>query len=225
MISLSRNLITFGDSWPEGAELSPTEKTFGQLLSDRLECNFYNYAQGGTSIDNMVIKLDQFICSDDFNISNVNIAVFFLTSYHRVMIYDEHGNPQQIYSTLDSNEKGSRAYHWVRAASDELDSFRASLSVLALQKMCQAYAIKDFYILGWLKPNWTPTSGIDMSKFYDNGNTTVSNLFGCVYEHELWSSSTTNKKNQYLSPNENHPNQKGHQLISDTLHDWIEPTL
>ena len=212
------NLITFGDSWPYGAELSFGEKPYGKLLSEKLNTNFYNYATPSSSIEHMVVQCDKFI-KEKLNKDEKNIAIFFLTSPHRLLAYDSQGNEEHIYPL--QNKIGSKAYHYYHVSSKKLDDLKANISILALQKMCVEHNIDDYYINGWIKPNFF-ISGINLNKFYNQGNTTVADFFNGIDENEFLASSNINKNNPYIYPKVNHPNQSGHQLIADKLEEWIQ---
>ena len=55
------NLAVFGDSWPVGVELNKGELPFGDILHRRLGTkNYYNESQEGSTIDSLVLQLDNF---------------------------------------------------------------------------------------------------------------------------------------------------------------------
>jgi hypothetical protein len=215
------NLVTFGDSWPKGVELSLREKPYGKILSEKLNAKFHNYSVIASSIEHMIVQCDKFI-KNSMNKDEKNIGIFFLTSPHRFLTYDTQGNEEHIYPM--ENNVGSKAYHYYHASSPKLDDLKANISILALQKMCIDYNIDDYYINGWIKPNFF-ISGIDVNKFYDQGNITAADLFNGTNENEFLLSSEINRNNLYVYPNVNHPNQLGHQLIADKLETWIRSKL
>ena len=88
------------------------------------------------------------------------------------------------------------------------------MSILSLQRICDQYKIRDYYIKGW-SDICLNFPGIDLSKVY---HTTCAELFDAPGEHEFSLAS----HNQYVYPNICHPNQKGHILIAETLAQWIE---
>ena len=203
-----KTLVTFGDSWPAGAELQKSEQTFGQLLADQLGCNFVNCAEPATAIDNLIVQLDNYIKSS--KIDNT-VAVFFLTDMSRAVVYKDKklSQVQPLYEDQ---------WYLQYVYSEELSVFRANVAVLALQRMCAVAGIEDRYVMGWTK---FPIifSGIDLNKIYDNGRTTCLNLFGGADGDTNY---IYHKDNHYIRPNQDHPNQTGHKFIADTLYKWIK---
>jgi hypothetical protein len=71
-----KTLVTFGDSWPAGAELQNSEHPFGQLLANQLGCKFANCAEPATAIDNLIFQLDNYIKS-----SKIDNKLFYSFTY------------------------------------------------------------------------------------------------------------------------------------------------
>jgi hypothetical protein len=204
-------LVTFGDSWPCGAELLPDEKPYGKILSDLLSLNFENRSQTATSNEHMVLQLKRYI--DSLSEDNKTVAVFFITSPARTCLIDFNGTEKEIYPWADQS-RGAYANAWYRFFHTPLqDQFRTRLAILALQRMCNLYSIDDYYIVGWSQID-LDFPGIDKTKIY---NKTCAELFDAPSEHEF----SLAKDNQYIYPNNCHPNQKGHNLIAETLAEWI----
>jgi hypothetical protein len=80
MLTNKNRLVAFGDSWVLGSELGPDEKSFGQLLSEKLGCDeFFNVAHPGSSINHLTVQLRYHLhrlLSNRLNPSEW-IAVFF----------------------------------------------------------------------------------------------------------------------------------------------------
>ena len=54
---MKKILITLGDSWPQGGELSATENPYGQLLEKMLIFDhLYNYGSAGASNEDMLYQ-------------------------------------------------------------------------------------------------------------------------------------------------------------------------
>jgi hypothetical protein len=203
-----KTLVTFGDSWPAGAELLPGDQPFGQILANQLGCNFVNCAEPATAIDNLIFQLDNYIKSS--KIDNT-MAIFFLTDMSRAVVYKDKklSQVQPLYEDQ---------WYLQYLYSEELSAFRANVAVLALQRMCAVAGIKDCYVMGWTR---FPImfSGIDLNKIYDQGRTTCLNLFGGADGDTNY---IYHKDNHYIRPNQDHPNQAGHKFIADTLYEWIK---
>jgi hypothetical protein len=201
-----KTLVTFGDSWPAGAELADNELTFGKIIADYYSAEFFNFAEPGSAIDNMILQLDKYIKTCEIN--NL-LAVFFLTDISRALFWRNR--------KLDSIHPLDRdSWYTKYMYSNELNHFRANEAVLTLQRMCERYKIKDYYIMGWTKFPLT-LSGIDHNKIYEHGTQTCLNMFGSDDSNFIYS-----KENQYVRPNADHPNQLGHRLIAQNLIAWIE---
>lgn len=204
-------LVTFGDSWPYGAELLPGEIPYGGILSKLLSLNFENHSQNATSNEHMILQLKRYI--DSLNEVNKTIAVFFITSPARTCLIDFDGTEKEISPWTDQS-RGSRAHAWYKFFHTPLqDQFRTRLVILALQRMCNLFNIDDYYIIGWSNID-LDFPGIDKTKIY---NQTCAELFGAPAEHEF----SLAKDNQYVYPNNCHPNQNGHVFIAETLAKWI----
>ena len=210
------HLVTFGDSWPDGAELNQNEKPYGYQLADLLQTPSYkNYAQSNTSNDHLILQLEKYL--EENNVEQNTIAVFFITGISRLCLIDYNNNANCI-TPWAGKERGDMAYYYFKyfhTPAQEL--FRLRLSILALQKICSSYNIKDRYILGWDKPD-LDFPGIDLDKFYDRGNTNCADLFEANGSDEF----TNAKNNVYVYPNDCHPNYLGHQLIAENLYKWIK---
>ena len=90
-IKCMSRLVVFGDSWPYGVELKSGEKTFGELLHEKLGTDsFVNCSQEGTSIDHLILQLKKYLSTAN---DGTDIAVFFITNPIRYMIHeDDHWN-------------------------------------------------------------------------------------------------------------------------------------
>jgi len=207
-------LVVFGDSWPAGVELNPGEKTFGEILHEKLGTQeFINCSQEGTSIDHLLIQLKEYMSRTKFLTDTV---VFFITNPIRYMLHQDN-EWRTIRPTGDKSH--NTKFYYEHLQSDELDNHRANITVLALQKMIQSSEtiVKDIYLEGWTKINWT-YPGIDKRKFVPK---TALEMF------QAKMNTSTNElvkyqNNPYIYPNKYHPNQKGHQLIADELYEFIK---
>lgn len=209
------HVITFGDSWPAGAELHDDEYPFGKLMAQSLGSEFSNFAQPGTSIDHMVLQLQTAIQSVQHTNS---LAIFFLTEYSRTICFDNNGlqlNPRKT----DYEENYVRYLY-----NDHLGHFRANVALLALQSMCRAAGLTDYYVFGWTKFPINLT-GINTNKIFDHGKTTCLDMFK-VYDNDPTHDPNFifYDYNHYIKPKICHPNQIGHQKIADELLKWVNNT-
>ena len=220
---MKQKLVTFGDSWTWGSDLNPGEKTYGQLIAESKGIEFQNYSQISTAGEHMVLQLQSMIKESDFS-EYQYIALFSYTVLSRFMYYvdqpqfDNKFNTNCGYVMYNGTEPGDYAsesyykYIW----SKKLESFKFYTTVMTLQNLCQQYNIKDYYAFSFSEVNWDLLNytGIDRNKFYNQGNTNFLKMFGCE---------RVDPSNKYfLGSASSHPNQLGHQLIADTLADWIK---
>ena len=210
-------LVTFGDSWPAGAELGPNEVPYGNLLAEMLNANFSNYAQQGTSNEHMILQLKNNIVQLT---ENNTVAIFFITSPTRACYIDTDGKVHNIYPQSDKSQGDQAYYYFKYLHSTAHEEFKMHTTMLSLQRMCSESNIQDFYIVGWSRCNFD-YPGIDKSKIFKQGTVTCADLFGVNGENELSLAS----ENQYVYPNRYHPNQQGHMLIAQTLFEWIKDKI
>jgi len=207
-------LVVFGDSWPYGAELKAGEKTFGELLHEKLGTDsFVNCSQEGTSIDHLVVQLKQYMSQADVG---TDIAVFFISNPIRYMIHKE-GNWDTIRPTGDKSMNTRFYYEYLQ--SDELDNHRANTSILALQAMCRysTTIVKDIYLEGWSAIDWSYPS-INKQKFLPKSALQMFEANMNNQTNEL----VKNQSNPFIYPNKYHPNQKGHTLIAEELYKFAK---
>ena len=209
-----KRLVVFGDSWPYGAELKAGEKTFGELLHEKLGTDsFVNCSQEGTSIDHLVLQLKQYMSKADVG---TDIAVFFISNPIRYMIHKE-GNWDTIRPTGDKSMNTRFYYEYLQ--SDELDNHRANTCILALQNMCRysTTIVKDIYLEGWSAIDWSYPS-INKQKFLPKSALQMFEANMNKQTNEL----VKNQRNPFIYPNKYHPNQKGHTLIAEELYKFAK---
>tara|TARA_X000001382_G_scaffold37503_1_gene25039 strand:- start:19957 stop:20589 length:633 start_codon:yes stop_codon:yes gene_type:complete len=207
-------LVVFGDSWPYGAELKAGEKTFGELLHEKLGTDsFVNCSQEGTSIDHLVVQLEQYMSQADVG---TDIAVFFISNPIRYMIHKK-GNWDTIRPTGDKSMNTRFYYEYLQ--SDELDNHRANTCILALQNMCRysTTIVKDIYLEGWSAIDWSYPS-INKQKFLPKSALQMFEANMNKQTNEL----VKNQRNPFIYPNKYHPNQKGHTLIAEELYKFVK---
>lgn len=203
-------VVTFGDSWPAGAELNNNEKTFGELVAESYNAKFYNFAELGTSNFHLMLQLKKFLLLEEIKNKNI-LAIFFITNYSRLLVI-ENG---KIKSVSVHNED-----EYYKTFTDDSAIFMNNILLSSLQHLCKSKNISDKYIFGWIK--FAIDEIVDENKFYNKGQTTCLNMFKVnendptddpnfiYYDH-----------NHYIRPNVCHPNQLGHRTIANNLINWI----
>lgn len=210
---MPRQLLSFGDSWPYGAELLEGSKPYGELIAESLNIPHKNYSQPATSVEKLILQLKDAVQSSD--VSN-SIAIFTITSPTRSIWVDDEHNFHEIH--VRNQDPISQAYYkyiW----SDDLDHYKINTVVLALQRICQQYNIDDYYVSGFTKIDLN-YPGIDSSKIYQ---TSLTELLNCQIPVNIVNNMDfcVDRQNPFIWPNECHPNQAGHVEIACTLGPWI----
>jgi len=206
-----KRLISFGDSWPQGSELLPGEKTFGELLSQKLGCEeFSNYSHPGSSINHLLVQFKSHL--NRLSAMQLDpsewMAVFFLTDQNRGSTTHQ---GQWIFQNATGGFGGMGTdrnmldkinnYYWKYIHSPELTDLTTNSTIIALQSMCKKYHMDDYYLTGWHAFDFWPE--IDVDKIYAAGKVSSADLI---------------KSNK--APR-GHPDQHGHELIADALFSWI----
>ena len=206
----NKTLVTFGDSWPQGSELLPNEKTFGELVANQLGCKqFKNYAYPASSINHLAVQLKRFLhMLSNSHIADPSdcIAIFFLTDPSRNMVGDK--NELWMFQTPNGGFSGPtqdksltniiNTNYWKYFYSDKLLDVTNNTTIITLQTMCAIHKINDYYVTGWKSVDFWKE--VDQTKIY---------------------SKTCKDIVQDNKANGGHPNQRGHELIADELIDWI----
>lgn len=218
---MTKVLLTLGDSWPEGVELKSTDRCYGEILKQLLEFDeFYNYGQGGSSNEHMILQLQNYF-EKHHRPDHQTTAVFFLTNPHRTAYFpldagfNVHGHERQ---TWNQEAKDVFMKNWLHFYSDKNAIMRNSITITALQQWCKLHNIDDYYFSGWIKyTQWLPMVNTD--KIWAKGLETAADWFGATDHNGEHLLNVGN--NLYIQPNHAHPNQMGHNLIADKLKTWI----
>jgi hypothetical protein len=206
-------LVTFGDSWPYGSDLSSEEQPFGAILAQQLNVQQYiNKSCPATSNDHMILQLQEY-AKEQGDVSGHH-AVFFITSSARTCFIDYNNNACEIRPDARADKDSLYYYYFKYFHTPEQEKFRHHITMLALQRMCDQLKIKDFYICGWEKPSFD-FPGIDINRIYKHGRVNCIDLF----KQQAKNHAVT----QYISiESGQHPTQLGHQTIANTLYNWIK---
>ena len=214
-------LVTFGDSWPAGAGIEPVTP-YGQLLCDSLQIqNFHNKAIPGSSVSNLLLQLFEYIAQRK-TVKNC-IAIFFVTTPGRSMWINHKNNVVHINRPPDSDPKQTMTLsemYYKYFSSTPMEQFDLNRNILALHQVCRKTQIQDFYINGWIDNNFDCV-GIDKQKIYPK---TCAQILGYTNQDEFLKDSMSQYTNQHTQAC-GHPTQQGHQLIADSLYNWIKDKI
>jgi len=166
-----------------------------------------------------VLQLLDYIKRTDISVEN-SIAVFLITSPARecVIPHPYENRPTPIIDLISGpTDKVTRS--WIKHfASTSNTNFNLHKNILSMQAICRQHNIRDYYIVGWdqlvidlLIDAKLP--GVDTTKIYHKSCT---QLFG----YENLRDFGKRPPNQHVRMC-GHPNELGHELIAQTLYNWI----
>ena len=209
-------LAVFGCSWAEGIGVLP-QNTFGARLAGKLSAtNFTNLGIQGSSNSRSVLQLLDYVKRTDIPVEN-SIAVFLITAPARecVIMHDTSPFAPHYNRVVDlrSGQVEDVSQSWVKHFSDQANlDFVLHKNILSMQGICRQYKIQDYYIVGWDNVDLN-LPGIDTDKIYHKS---------CLqlFRYELPLYLMNKEPNQYLRTC-GHPNELGHELIAQTLYNWI----
>jgi hypothetical protein len=203
-----KTLLTFGDSWPRGAELQRNQQPYGHWLCQLLNYdNWQNFADGGTSLEHLILQLQEYLNVHDAN--DQVTAIFFLTNPVRTAYFKNNLHFRQTTSPGEQEQwLYFQDYVWLRA----------SIAIAAAQQACRLHNIDDYYFSGWIKyDNLLPI--VQQEKIWKMAKETVIDWFGA--DAVTGEFIDRIRHNQYVKPNLMHPNELGHKLIAERLASWI----
>jgi hypothetical protein len=209
-------LVVFGCSWAEGVGVTP-DHTFGHLLSGMLNSSkFTNYGIQGSSNHRSILQLINYAENNKFQISN-HIAIFSITTAFRSVMIDRSGNVTDLISSSDHTELLKLWLNYFSSVPQaHYDLYK---NIIVMQQICKHYQVNDFYIKAWEAQN-LDLPGIDQSKIYPK---TCAELFGYKTTSEFIIDSDGPEQNRYIKGG--HPNKLGHELIANTLYNWIKDKI
>ena len=204
-------LVTIGDSWPAGAELSDPAVSFPVLIAEHLGAESINLSQQSTSADQAVYRL----LHNKLNIDWTHTLVLFcLTGVSRSMYIDS--QPREIHPTSEGSESVAY-YKYIH--SNELDQFNRIRNILAAQQFCKVYGCQILFVNNWDK---TPDHDvINQNLFYSKTLTDILNINQQLDDTDWYNISN----HEYIRPNLCHPNIDGHNKIARELSIWIKEKL
>jgi len=231
---MNHRLLIFGDSWAYGAELDPDlrlKDNYGAQLGTMLGVDSVeNLAESGSAISHLQLQFNNAItkfCDDIDKQRSKFTAVFFLTGQQRHLFFDEDGE----FGCLSPRGPSIRPcqqtrrdlfykineYYYKYIQSDQADTVSLNTNLLALQTRCKYYGIDDYYISGWEPLDLWPE--VDSTKIWAQGQKHCVDLFGVT---KNGADMLDFERNEYIRPHGTHPNKQGHELIAQTLYNFIK---
>jgi hypothetical protein len=212
-------LLSFGDSWPYGAELLPGSKTYGQLLAEYNNAEYKCYAIPATSNYHLLLQLKLALSQERLSDKKI-VALFTFTSPTRSIYFDQ----TEFKEIHVRNDDVTSKTYFKYLHSEQLDYLNSNIIMLALQQMCYQHHIIDYYVSGFCDINFD-FPGINRDKIF---NKSLVDLLDCRQKFNTPNKDffQINKLSPFIFPNvDNHPNQAGHVEISHALHKWINSII
>jgi hypothetical protein len=210
---MAKQLVTFGDSWPAGAELQDLTLRFPDVIANQLNLTSLNLSQCSTSIDHAVLEFLNFIKNNNYQDS---VVLFCITAVER-NIYFNNGNPCELHPTRNDLESLN---YYAHIYSQELGEFNRVKNILLVQELCQRFQLPVFFVCNW---NNLPTNNlINIDNFYKKSLVEILNIPNAESNKNFFEERTRSK---YIKPNQGHPNVQGHNLIATELFHWIQEKI
>lgn len=215
-------LVSFGDSWPFGADLDdPINQKYSALLAKRFNIPLLDFSQGSTSVQHLVLQFQQFIDTKYYPGHQYH-AIFFLTAKARTFLYKDgtneimHCSPQTAVNEGTFQEVG-----YYQAYTDSLGDFNLNVTLMCLQRLCSVYGIDDYYTFGWeTVPLW---KSVDASKFYSHGQSAITIEFNPDHKHQgIEELMIAKNPCVWTAEHCGHPTELGHKKIADALGKMIK---
>ena len=221
MVDFNVPLVTFGCSWTQcydnqkDPNSSTTgEETIGRVLSHKLGCSqFVNMGIEGASNSRAVLQLLDYVKRKDISIKN-SIAVFLLTAKERdCVILDSYlKNKETVLDIRSGSDHPAAVAHHKYFNSLVNHDFHLHKNLLAMQSICKASGIRDYYIGTWHDDTFD-FFGVNMTKIYPKS---CIQILGYRNHYDYG----TNYPGPFVLEC-GHPNRVGNEIIANTLYEWI----
>jgi len=214
----------FGDSWPAGCELEPTQGpeqpyidrpdlAFPAMVSQRLGCKTVTKAVSGSSQQRLV---EHFL---DSEISSGDLAIFCLTSRNRRTY--KNFNADLVEIMFDNHPLRVNAYE-----NDRISSQVCTLLYL----LCESKNIMSYFFNLFDTPKYPDRLGGIIPEdrwFIPRSHSVLSWAFDPVYFSQYadhndgnfreWLATDCPRVKRYIRPCYEHPNFEGHGVIADLI--------
>lgn len=207
-------LVTFGDSWPAGAELADQDlhTRFPDVVAKNLKLESVNLSQCGTSIDHAVLE---FLKNIDSIADDHSAVLFCLTAIERGMYFDP--QPQELHP--QHRDLPSLSYY-SHIYSQELANHNRLKNVLLVQELCEKFKVPLMFVCNWNSP---PIHSLLRShRFYHKSLVEILGIKNFEDDNNFF---VTREQCKYIKPNQGHPNVQGHDLIAQELTNWIKEKI
>ena len=227
----SKKLFWFGDSWTSG--VSKSIVAFPEIVSKNLDFTCVNNGSQGSGYQDI-----QDIFVQNYNLMSSNDTVIFcLTSMYRQNLYDPDGIKHRTLWIHQQHNPTVLEKIWnTDIANNHYCSYLAFKTINLLYYMCVTKNIKCFFVNAFSRITNTTTSLVPETHWLLDPGVSLADDFFEIHEpepvifdvnritNEVWAMHKQ-KINQYLIPNDNHPNQHGNNIIAQCLTDLLKLKL
>lgn len=235
---MSNVLLTFGDSWPAGAQISDKSLAFPKLIAQQLNMELLDLSKNATSIDHLVMSFFNFL-EKQYSADNNYTALFCLTDISRNIAWrptvavpsrnhlweqDETTLELQANNTVD--ELSSVYFKYLHSARLEIFDYHKNIMLLKL--LCAKYNINDFYTHNFYDPEFE-FQIVNKDRFYP---VTLTQALDCKPYKEFLpiqtppevkeESNRARLTSNNLIKRGGHPTVEGHRVLADKLSMWIK---
>jgi len=207
----------FGDSWPAGCELDSTEFAFPSLIAQHLNVTVKNLSIIGSSQETMI---EQF---HESQVSPGDIAIFSCTAKTRRVYRTKHNLLNEIQFTPDEQ--------YVNPYEDERKAAQCCslLYYMVITRGSTPYFLNQFDTSTFDDPMWKEIP--ENNWLIPRNKSIVSMLFDPEYfarwndhtsgDWSFWLKDNNKYCKKYIRPLQAHPNNEGHQIISNFIVDSL----
>ena len=235
---MSNVLLTFGDSWPAGAQIDNKSLAFPTLIAQQLNMELIDLSKNATSIDHLMMAFFNFI-ETQYSVDNQYTALFCLTDISRNIawrpisavptrdnIWKQDSTTLELQAGNTVDELSGVYFKHLHSARLELFDYHKNIVLLKL--LCEKYNINDFYTHNFYDPDFEFRI-VGTDKFYPM---TLTQVLDCKpYKEFLPIQTPPDVKEEFnqarltsntLIKHGGHPTVEGHRVLADKLSMWIK---
>lgn len=209
---------SFGDSWAYGAELKKGDRTFGQLIADRLKIKHLNHGMQGFSMGNVLLSV--FDKSD--TLAPNDLALVVLPPDIRWYSMDMEGN----WQTYKRNSEGYEEYFLQKPIDwfiHHHNIFMYTMQSIFKDKRCKFLFMHNYGNLVIYN---------QYHRLIDRNNILSNKSLTELLHENSWDNYSQEKKSdgprddffkgKYFEGNKDHPNQLGHMKIAELINNKMK---
>lgn len=210
-------VYSFGDSWAYGSELKPGDRTFGQILADKLRITHINHGTPGFSMGNVMLSL----LEQTANLTKDDIVIVILPPDIRWYTMTK----TKAWKSLQSNNQEWIDYFVEKPIEYFIhhhNIFLYTMQSALKDKQCK-YVLCHNYGNLQILPQYENL--IDRSVLLSEHSLTQllsDDDWNDNYDIDKKSDGPPRFTGKYFLGNYNHPNQLGHKRIAELINDKLK---